>query len=75
MIPATLEVRHCQTYLRTPLCTLRNLPGPGADMRPDEMRALAAALLTAADDCESRPMSKRSYCAVNHSYDLQAGAR
>lgn len=41
-----------------PLALIRNLPGEGAEMRPEAMRALAMALLQAATDCERKPNTK-----------------
>lgn len=67
-----LEVLHTQTYDRRPLATLRNLPGNDADMTPAQMRALATALLAAADECEARPMDKRHFLRVKRSYELDA---
>ena len=70
MIPTDLEVLHTQTYDRSPLATLRNLPGNDADMTPAQMRALAAALEAAASECESRPMGKRHFLRVVKSYPM-----
>lgn len=65
-----LEVLHTQTYDRRPLATLRNLPGNDADMTPAQMRELAAALLTAADECEQRPMDRRHFSRTVKRYPM-----
>lgn len=36
-----------------PLCVVENLPGPGAELYPEKMRAIAKALTKAADMAES----------------------
>lgn len=61
-----------QTFDGKPLATLRNLPGEGADMTPEQMRALSDALRDAAGDCESRTMdrSKFYFEGKTRSYDL-----
>lgn len=51
----------CQTHDRKPLVTIDGLPGDHADLRPDQLRTLADALLRIADDCEAQPMGLRSY--------------
>lgn len=48
-----LAVSFQRTYLNGPLAVVHNLPGSDAELRPEELRALAAALLAAADDCEA----------------------
>ena len=52
-----LRVRHCTAHDGQPLAVVHNLPGEGAELRPVQMRALAHALLAAADECEGRPVS------------------
>jgi hypothetical protein len=68
MIPAALEVLLTQTFEALPLATLRNLPGPDADLTPEQMRGLAAALLAAAEECEQRPIAKRLFRPVVKRY-------
>ncbi len=41
-----------------PLAVL-DLPGDGAELRPQQLRDLAAALLRVADDCEARKLMHR----------------
>lgn len=52
-----LDVLLTQTHDRKPLAQVRNLPGCDADMTPQQLRALAAVLCTAADECEAQPMT------------------
>lgn len=47
-----LTARHCLTHDRQPLAVVDGLPGGCAELRPAQLRALAQALLQAADDCE-----------------------
>jgi len=51
----------CQTRTRWPLVSL-DLPGVGADLTPDQLRALAAVLLRIAADAEAQPMDRRYVC-------------
>ncbi len=48
-----LAVSFGRTYLNQPLAIVHNLPGGDAELQPAQLRALAAALLAAAQDCES----------------------
>jgi hypothetical protein len=50
---ASLTVTHTKTFNGAPLAVVDGLPGGSADLTPDQMRAIAAALMRAADDCES----------------------
>ena len=65
-----LEVAHTQTYDRQPLATLRNMPGSDADMTPAQMRSLAAALESAASECERRPMDKKHFSITVKRYPM-----
>ena len=42
-----------------PLAVVDGLPGGGAELRPAELRALAAVLLCIAADAERRPLVRR----------------
>ena len=55
----TLNVRHSVAFDQRPLASIDGLPGQGADLRPEQMRALAKALLAAAEDCEKHARQKR----------------
>lgn len=48
----SLRVILTRTAENKPLTVIRNFPGLDAEMTPDRMRELAAALIEAADDCE-----------------------
>ena len=54
LIVALTACRHME-----PLAVVEGLPGSGAELRPGELRALAAALLRIADDAERRPLVRR----------------
>jgi hypothetical protein len=71
VIDKELTVVLAKTYDHKPLAVVRNLPGLDAEMRPSEMRALADALRTAADECEGRPTGK-GYVRVTRKYGLAA---
>lgn len=65
-----LQVIHTQTHDAKPLAILRNLPGCDAELTPDQMRSLADALNSAADECEKRPMGKRQFCRAERRYPM-----
>jgi hypothetical protein len=70
-----LTVVLTRTYDLKPLAVVRNLPGGDAEMTPDQMRSLADALRIAAEECESRPMGKRTFMRVTKSYGLAEQVR
>lgn len=59
MTDRKLIVKLCRTYKGGPLATVDGLPGGGADLTPDQLRALAATLLRVAADVEARPLLHR----------------
>lgn len=65
-----LVVTLTRTFDGKPLAHIANFPGEGADLRPEQMRALAAALCLAADDCEARVMGPKSMQQMKRSYSL-----
>jgi hypothetical protein len=69
-----LTVTLCQTYKREPLATLENLPGPGAELTPAQLRALADGLLRIAADAEAQPMGPRVYLQKRRQYRLAGAA-
>lgn len=54
-----LEVKLTQAYDGGPLAVVEGLPGGGAELRPNQLRALALALSRLADDTEQRKTSHR----------------
>lgn len=46
------DLTHCRN--REPLSVIRNMPGEGVELNPQQIRALALALLQLADECERR---------------------
>lgn len=61
MTTTTLDVTFCRTHDGKPLIQLHNLPGLDAELTPAELRALAAALIAAADDAALPSSGFRSY--------------
>jgi hypothetical protein len=59
--PLTLRVRHTESYRNTPLACIENMPGPDPDLSPAQLRALAKALQSIADDCEMLHRTARRY--------------
>ena len=53
----TLTVKYSRTRLGEPLAVVDGLPGGFAELRPAELRALAAALMRTADACECHKLS------------------
>lgn len=65
-----LNVLLTQTHDRKPLALVRNLPGCDADMTPQQLRALAAVLCAAADECEAQPMNPKRFSQRKREYLL-----
>jgi len=59
-----------QTRDRTPLASIRNLPGNDADLTPGQLRALARALNEIADSSEAMPMNGKHFTPRRREYDL-----
>lgn len=55
----TLTATLTATYDGKPLAVVDGLPGDHAELRPEQMRALAAALLKLADDTAARKLMHR----------------
>jgi hypothetical protein len=72
MADRTLRVKHTVDYRDRPLVSFGNLPGWDADMSPADIRALANAMLKAADECESLANYTKSYGPVRREYLLGA---
>ena len=56
---ARMDVALTATRDMHPLAVVDGLRGGGADLRPTDLRALAAALLRTAEDAEGRPLVRR----------------
>lgn len=69
---AKLEMILTQTFDQKPLATISNLPGSDADLTPAQMRALAAALSMAAEECESQPMDHNHFGRKKRVYDIMS---
>ena len=67
-----LTVVLTQTRLRKPMAVLCNLPGCDAEMTPQQLRALAAVLCAAADECEVQPMAAKRFSERKREYLLAA---
>jgi hypothetical protein len=55
----SLQVKFTRAYDGGPLAVVDGLPGDGAELRPRQIRALAAALVCLASDIEARKMTHR----------------
>lgn len=66
----TLTVSLSRTFDGAPLAVVDNLPGGGAELRPAQLRALAATLQRIADDCEARPVKGRNWTPTRRAYPL-----
>jgi hypothetical protein len=67
---SSLNVFLTQSRDHKPLAVVRNLPGNDADMTPQQLRALAAALNVAADECEAQPMNPKRFSQRKREYLL-----
>lgn len=64
-----------RTHDRKPLASIDGLPGAvAAELTPVQCRALAAALIKIADDCEGRPMTATTYRRESKQYVVKEGA-
>ena len=68
------DLRATLTRTRTgaALATVDGLPGGSADMTPQQLRALAAALVQIAIDCEARPMARKHPAPERREYRLSS---
>lgn len=63
-----LDVVLTQTHDCKPLALVLNLPGCDADMTPKQLRALAAVLCIAAEECEAQPMNPKRFSRRKREY-------
>lgn len=68
----TLAVKHTATHKGDPLVCFSNFPGPDAELTPAQIRKLASALLSIADDCESHARGMRRYADRRREYPVEA---
>ena len=68
-----LTVSLTRTFDNQPMAVVDNLPGGGAELRPAQLRALAATLQRIADDCEARPVKGRYWTSARRDYPLTVG--
>lgn len=62
--PARLKrvsAKHRLSYLGQPLAIVQGLPGDGAELFPEDLRALAHALLQIADDCTEKRCAQANH--------------
>lgn len=69
-LDANLLVTLTRTFDHKPLVVVDNLPGNGAELRPDELRSLAEALLAAAEESSALDTSRKNWLPVKREYDL-----
>jgi hypothetical protein len=65
-----LAVKHTATFKGEPLVCFRNLPGDDAELRPAQIRDLAAALLIIANDCDAHAKSIRRGVDICREYPV-----
>lgn len=68
-----LRVRLSETKHKEPLAMLCNLACLDTDMTPAQLRQLAQALLSAAHDCEVRPLDQQHFTFTEREYPIAAG--
>lgn len=69
-----LTVRHMVSYKDEPLVVVDNFPGGQYEASPARVRALAIALLKAADDCELLAKDARRYGPIRREYSVLEGS-
>lgn len=65
-----LEVTLTRDRFNKPLVVIESSIGNGYEASPDHLRALAAALLKAADDADAKPTTSRYFMATKREYGL-----
>lgn len=63
------QLTRCRHEL--PLVVVDGLPGDGAELRPDELRQMAAALLAIAADAEGLPTKGKRFLPVRRRYPVE----
>jgi hypothetical protein len=66
----TLEVRLTRDRHHDPLVVVESMMGNGLEASPAQLRALAAALLHAADDAELQPTKVPHFAPMQRTYNL-----
>lgn len=67
-----LRVQHKVDCKDRPLAVVANLPGVLAELSPAQLRALAAALTTAAAECEALQQETRAFGPARREYRVAA---
>jgi hypothetical protein len=70
--PLTVSLTRCRE--NKPLAVVDNLPGGFAELRPAQLRDLAATLQRIADDCEARPVKGRYWTPARREYPVIGAA-
>ena len=65
-----IEVTLTRDRHNNPLAVIESSIGNGFEVSPAQLRALAAALCSAADDAEARPTKARHFAPVKREYEL-----
>jgi len=65
---ATLHAQLTRCRHELPLAVVDGLPGDGAELRPDELRQMAAALLAIAADAEGLATKGKRFYPVRRRY-------
>jgi len=64
------QLTRCRHEL--PLAVVDGLPGDGAELRPEQLRQMAAALLAIAADAELMPTKGKRFVPVRRCYPVDA---
>lgn len=65
-----LEVTLTRDRHNKPLVVVESAIGNGMEVSPDRLRALAAALVKAADDADAKPTTPRHFAPIKREYAL-----
>ena len=69
---ATLHAQLTRCRHEQPLAVVDGLPGDGAELRPEQLRQMAAALLAIAADAEGLPTKSKRFSPVRRCYPVEA---
>ena len=67
-----LVARLCKTFDDKPVAVLANLPDDGTELRPDQLRALASALMQTAADSEALDITGKHFQPQERNYGLDS---
>jgi len=68
---ATLHAQLTRCRHELPLVVVEGLPGDGAELRPEQLRQMAAVLLAIAADAEGLPTKGKRFSPVRRCYPVE----